>query len=90
MPVFTSLDSFRDFGEVFYPETQQLAPVPFEIGALDLADFIDEMVKMTPVRFVVFDPVAIAAERCDYVTEPIPATAYRRFLIGAIGSGPDR
>ena len=89
LPVFTSLESFWDFGEVFYPKTHVLSPVPFEIGAFDLADLIDEMAKMSPVRFVVFDPVAIAVERCDYVTEPMPATAYRRFIeVG--GPGPDR
>ena len=38
LPVFTSLESFWDFGEVFYPETHELSPVPFEIGAFDLAD----------------------------------------------------
>ena len=90
LPVFNSLESFWDFGGVFHPEPHELSPVRFEIGAFDLADLIDEMVKMSPLRVMVFGPVAIAAERCDYVTEPLPATAYRRFLIEAIGQSPDR
>ncbi len=86
LPVFTSLESFWDFGEVFYPKTHKLSPVPFEIGAYDLADLVEQMMEMTPTRFMVFDPVAISAERCDYVLEPISITAYRR-LVGAGGSG---
>ena len=85
LPVFTSLESFWDFAEVFYPKTHALCPVPFEIGAYDLADLTEQMMEMTPTRFMVFDPVAISAERCDYVLEPISITAYRRF-VGANGS----
>jgi hypothetical protein len=72
LPVFTSLDSFWDFGKVFYPEKHVLSPVPFEIGASDLADLADQMAKMSPVGLVVFDPVAICVGRCDYATEPNP------------------
>ena len=89
LPVFTSPESFWDFGEAFYPQTHELSPVPFEIGASDLADLADQMAKMNPVRFVVFDPVTICAERCGYATEPIPVAAYRR-SIEASGLGPDR
>ncbi len=78
LPVFTSLESFWDFGTVFYPETHELSSVPFRIGASDLVDMVEEMVKMTPLRFMVFDPVAISAERCNYATEPVSVMVYCR------------
>ena len=78
-PVFTSVESARDFAETFYDEKDPIRP---EIGPMDafkLAHMVD-VAEEVGVRELVFDPEAISVGQWMDPQVIMPMSYYRRFV----------
>jgi hypothetical protein len=80
LPVFTSINRFWAFVDVYLAGDDSIQPSTFPMDPFELAEKIERLEGAGELGFLVFNPTAVTSGQWSSVNDPIPVARYCRFM----------